>query len=287
MLSRISMLVGNSCTGVPATAQIMRSAVMSAAATAAVINRGLVASISSSSPSCSGGYYSKDDYPDAGPGSGPRSRSMQQAVESGVTSNTSGRGPPRSPDAPADPADLQNNRGSDPDLTLRTAGQQADQAMAGGYQHHPGPDTGGSLTGNIPHMTGRFAEKVFNAAEVAAQAATGAASVMSDTVKAATGAAVGLKSGHRGSVSHPSGDVTDGTSAPSDQSPVSDDSSPGDSQAWGQQWPDTNSDTRRAGELDTAGGTADEEMLRRKTEQGGYKEAANRLMDIEGLPRKY
>jgi hypothetical protein len=28
------------------------------------------------------------------------------------------------------------------------------------------------------------------------------------------------------------------------------------------------------------------EMLQKKTQQGGYKEAADRLMDMEGLPRK-
>jgi hypothetical protein len=28
------------------------------------------------------------------------------------------------------------------------------------------------------------------------------------------------------------------------------------------------------------------EMLEKKTQQGGYKEAADRLMDMEGLPRK-
>jgi hypothetical protein len=139
----------------------------------------------------------------------------------------------------------------------------------------------------MPDMAGRFAEKVSSAAGVAAQAAVGAASVMSNTVKAATGAAVGIKSGHRGAVPHPSGDVADGTSARSDQSPVSDDSAPVDPHAWDQQWADSNSDTKRAGELDTAGGTADPEMLQRKTEQGGYKEAANKLYDIEGLDRKY
>lgn len=45
--------------------------------------------------------------PLAGPGPGPRSRSMQQSMDTGSTSSTAGDGPARSPDAPADPAELQ------------------------------------------------------------------------------------------------------------------------------------------------------------------------------------
>jgi hypothetical protein len=82
-----------------------------------------------------------------------------------------------------------------------------------------------------------------------------------------------------------------------DASPVSDDVTVGELEKggnssssggveWGQQVAQTNSDTAKSGEIDTASGTATEESVRLKTEQGGYRQAANRLMDIEGLPRK-
>lgn len=50
--------------------------------------------------------------------------------------------------------------------------------------------------------------------------------------------------------------------------------------------PTTNADTARAGELDTASGTATGGMVRRKAQQGSYQAVAERLMDVEGLPRE-
>jgi hypothetical protein len=47
---------------------------------------------------------------------------------------------------------------------------------------------GASFVQQAPGMAGKLAEKVGGAAHIAAQAALGAASAMSDTVKAATGA---------------------------------------------------------------------------------------------------
>jgi hypothetical protein len=65
-----------------------------------------------------------------GPGPGPRTRSMDQAAASGEAASADAGAPVRSPDAPADPAELQNNRGSDPDEVLRSSAWQAQQAMS-------------------------------------------------------------------------------------------------------------------------------------------------------------
>ncbi|KAF6263069.1 hypothetical protein COO60DRAFT_1492785 [Scenedesmus sp. NREL 46B-D3] len=193
----------------------------------------------------------------------------------------------RSPDAPADPAELASNRGSDPDRVLRTAAAQADQAMARGYSDRAGPDTGGSHLAQAPAMAGRLAEKVAGAAGIAAQAASGAVSAMSQTVQAASGAAAGI--------SHEHGSAPHHFSEGRDASPVSDDVTVGELERggadssgleWGQQVAETNADTAKQGEVDTASGTATDESVRLKAEQGGYTQAANRLMDIEGLPRK-
>ncbi|WIA38230.1 hypothetical protein OEZ86_001574 [Tetradesmus obliquus] len=227
----------------------------------------------------------KGEAPAAGPGS--RTRSVDQAAAAGETLDTEGR-VQRSPDAPVDPAELASNRGSDPDQVLRTAAWQADQSMAGGYSDRAGPDTGGSHLAQAPAMAGRLAEKVAGAAGIAAQAAAGAVSAMSQAVKAASGAAAGIEHAHGGAV-HQQAEGRDA-------SPVSDDatvdelekgsSSSSGGMEWGQQVADTVADTAKAGEIDTASGTADDESVQRKAEQGGYKQAANRLMDIEGLPRK-
>jgi hypothetical protein len=148
-------------------------------------------------------------------------------------------------------------------------------------------------------MAGRLAEKVAGAAGVAAQAATGAVSAMSQAVKAASGAAAGINHAH-GSPPHQQAEGRDASPVFDDatvdelekesggsSSSSSSNSSIEGGMEWGQQFADTNAGTAKAGEVDTAGGTATEESVRLKTEQGGYRQAANRLMDIEGLPRKY
>lgn len=156
------------------------------------------------------------------------------------------------------------------------------------YSDCAGPDTGGSHLAQAPAMAGRLAEKVAGAAGIAAQAAAGAVSAMSQAMKAASGAAAGIEHAH-GGAAHQQAEGRDA-------SPVSDDatvdelekgsSSSSGGVEWGQQVADTVADTAKAGEVDTASGTATDEGVRRKAEQGGYKQAANRLMDIEGLPRK-
>jgi hypothetical protein len=129
-------------------------------------------------------------------------------------------------------------------------------------------------------MAGRLAEKVADAAGIAASAATGAVSAMSQAVKAATGSVAGFDNAHGGSAhQHMEG---------RDALPVSDDVTVGEldkgsssgGAEWGQQVAQTDSDTAKSGEIDTASGTANEESVRLKTEQGGYRQAANRLMDI-------
>lgn len=77
-------------------------------------------------------YSTQPSTDEIGPGPGSRSRSINQAKAAGETSNTSGpeSAPARSPDAPADPADLATNRGSDPQEVLRSSSWQAQQAMS-------------------------------------------------------------------------------------------------------------------------------------------------------------
>jgi hypothetical protein len=77
-------------------------------------------------------YSTQRSTDEIGPGPGSRSRSIDQATAAGETSNTSGpeSAPARSPDAPADPADLAANRGSDPQEVLRSSAWQAQQAMS-------------------------------------------------------------------------------------------------------------------------------------------------------------
>ncbi|KAF8062063.1 hypothetical protein HT031_004323 [Scenedesmus sp. PABB004] len=230
----------------------------------------------------------------AGPGPGPRSRSVQQAAAAGEANVESG--PARSPDAPADPAAAAANRGADPDEALRRAPWQADQAMAGrcaararaaalvracraaaattvcrrrsSYSDESrGPGVGGSFAAHAPHIAGRLAEKAAGAAGAAARAAAGAASALGAAVQAAAGGGADTAAGH-------------GAPRP-DDSPVSD----ADGRAaWGEQAPDANlnTDTRRAGEIDTAGGTADDGMVARKA--AGYADAARRVREAEGLP---
>jgi hypothetical protein len=131
-------------------------------------------------------------------------------------------------------------------------------------------------------MAGRFAEKVAGAAGIAAQAASGAVSAMSQAVKAASGAAAGFDHAHQQAGGRDASPVSDDATV--DELEKGDGSSGG--AEWGQQVADTTADTAKAGQVDTASGTATEESVRLKTEQGGYRQAANRLMDIEGLPRK-
>lgn len=77
-------------------------------------------------------YSTQPSTDEIGAGPGSRSRSLKQAQASGETSSTSGpeTAPARSPDAPADPADLAANRGSDPEEVLRSSAWQAQQAMS-------------------------------------------------------------------------------------------------------------------------------------------------------------
>jgi hypothetical protein len=78
-------------------------------------------------------YSTQQSTNKIGPGPGSRSRSLDQAKAANETSTTSGPGsaPARSPDAPADPADLAHNRGSDPQEVMRSSAWQAQQAMSG------------------------------------------------------------------------------------------------------------------------------------------------------------
>jgi hypothetical protein len=77
-------------------------------------------------------YSTQQSTNKIGPGPGSRSRSLDQAKGASETSTTSGpeSAPARSPDAPADPADLANNRGSDPQEVMRSSAWQAQQAMS-------------------------------------------------------------------------------------------------------------------------------------------------------------
>jgi len=88
--------------------------------------------LASSSPTHVVRYSTERSNDEIGPGPGSRSRSLDQARAAHDTSTTSGpeSSPARSPDAPADPADLAANRGSDPDEVLRTSSWQAQQAMS-------------------------------------------------------------------------------------------------------------------------------------------------------------
>lgn len=63
-----------------------------------------------------------------GPGPGSRSRGIAPAEAAGAANTDSG--PARSPDAPADPADLAANRGADPQEVIRSSSWQAQQAMS-------------------------------------------------------------------------------------------------------------------------------------------------------------
>lgn len=84
------------------------------------------------SATCQLPYSTQPSTDEIGPGPGSRSRSVAQAQTAGETSTTSGpeSAPARSPDAPADPPDLANNRGSDPQEVLRSSAWQAQQAMS-------------------------------------------------------------------------------------------------------------------------------------------------------------
>jgi hypothetical protein len=138
-------------------------------------------------------------------------------------------------------------------------------------------------------MAGRLAEKVADAAGIAASAATGAVSAMSQAVKAATGSAAGggYGSAHQQMQGRDASPVSDdATVGEKTEKGSSSSSSSSGGVEWDQQVAQTNSGTAKSGEIDTASGTATEESVRLKTEQGGYRQAANRLMDIEGLPRK-
>eukprot|EP00775_Hariotina_reticulata_P004922 gene4922-5165_t len=220
--------------------------------------------------------YVRTDEVMIGPGPGSRSRSVEQAEASGQLSSTAGpqSAPARSPDAPADPAQLSGNRGSDPEEVLRSSAWQAQQAMGSSYDR---ADQGGaSFIQHAPGMAGKLAEKVAGAAHIAAQAALGAASAMSDTVKAATGVAVGGSQGPRDAADQ-GGAAMMGQDASSniepgnrDASPVSDRCAPRDHQAV------SDNSSYTTGLQDKADGR----------EKEVYQQAADRLMDIEGLPRK-
>lgn len=145
--------------------------------------------------------------------------------------------------------------------------------MSSSYERDDEPEGSNTLLHEAPQAAGRFAEKVSNAADIAAQTVTGAVSAMSDTVKAATGAA---SSG----AAHQRAQEVSLSDSP-DASPVSD-----DNVDFGDQVPETNPDTAASGEIDSASGTADADMQSKKAAQGGYQQAAERLMDMEGLPKK-
>jgi hypothetical protein len=97
-----------------------------------------------------------------------RCRSLDQAVAAHETSSTEWSGVARSPDTPADPADLANNRGSDPQEVLSSSSWQAQQAMSSSY-HRPDPSLAAGLRQQAPHLAGRLTEKVVSAAGAAAQ----------------------------------------------------------------------------------------------------------------------